>query len=108
MGTEDDIERLRDDTAQLYDENKEIRSRLDRLEERFINRDEKIEGLQKDMVDLKEKFATGIAGLSLQITNLANAPAQKVASRWDELLKVATSALVGGVIAYALKKAGII
>jgi predicted nucleic acid-binding Zn-ribbon protein len=107
LGTEDDIERLRGECQQLGEENKSIRSRLDRLEERFINRDEKIEGLMKDMADLKKQVTEGLTGLSIQIQNLANAPAQKVAGRWDEALKTAITALVGGAVVYALARGGL-
>lgn len=93
MGELEDIQRLRDDVADLYEQTRAVQQRLTRLEERSDNRDEKIEELKQALKDLHEQIKTmecaiesRLAQISDSVQIIANAPAQRIASRWDQLL----------------------
>ena len=107
MGTEEDIERLRNDVSGLYEENKAMRDRLTKLEQQGCSWDDKIDELKASLKELSEKMMGQLAQLSVQITTLINAPAQKTASRVEELVRQALGVLVVAFITYVLAKGGL-
>lgn len=107
MGTEEDVQRLRNDVADLYNYNKETQDRLARLEERSINRDEAINELKGSIKELKQELEAAIAGLSDKIGTLINAPAKRVEARWDSAVQTGITLIVAGVVGFLLAKVGL-
>ena len=109
MGETDDITRLRDDIADLYEHCRAYEQRLARLEERSDNRDERIEELKEDISELRkaikelEKILEGkLDTISDAVVALANAPSKKVASRWDDVKGYAIAAIVAAIMGYLI------
>ena len=103
----DDFERLRDDIGELYNTFRDLLSRVIKLEERSDNRDEKLEELKTSIKALEEQVGRKLDALSCQIATLINAPAQKVAGRWNDSVKIIFSVVLTAVIMYLLDKAGL-
>jgi chromosome segregation ATPase len=107
MGTDEDIARLRGDISELYDQCREHGSRLTRLEERSDNRDKALEDLRASIKDLEAKVEAAIAALGDKIQALINAPAQKVAGRWDMIAGNALLLITGAVVAWLIGRIGL-
>lgn len=114
MGEADDIMRLRDDIADLYEQTRAVQQRLTRLEERSDNRDEKIEELKQSLKDLHEQIKlmecaieSRLAEIAQSVQTIANAPAQKIAGRWDQLVMAGAVAIVTAVLAYIVGRGGL-
>lgn len=93
MGADEDMERMRESITDLQDENKTLRSRLDRLEVQVSNFGEKFDELKASFGLLAGK----VDNLVFQIQNLINLPAQKVSARWDEAVKVLLALVIGAI-----------
>lgn len=106
MGTEEDIVRLRNDVAELYELHRETQARVVRLEADSVNRDDKIGELKASIRELETMIREGLAGLSAQVSALARAPAEKVAGRWDEAVKTIIALAVGAAVAYLIGRRG--
>ena len=109
MGTEDDIARLRDDIADLYEHTRAVQQRLTRLEERSDNRDEKIEELKQALKDLHEQIKmmecaieARLSQIADSVQTIANAPAQRIASRWDQLLMGGALVVLTALLTYLI------
>jgi len=100
MGTEDDVTRLREDVGELYGMHRDMQARVVKLEADSTNRDDKIDELKATIRELEIMVRDGMALLSSQLSTLSQAPAQKIASRWEGALSAAITALVGAAILY--------
>jgi len=100
MGNEDDILRLRNDVAELYELHRDTQARIVRLEADSVNRDDKIGELKASIRELETMIRTGLAGLSAQVSALAKAPADKIAGRWEEVIKTLITLGAGAAFAY--------
>ncbi len=100
MGNEDDILRLRNDVAELYELHRDTQARIVRLEADSVNRDDKIGELKATIEKLETMVRDGLAGLSLQLAALAKAPADKIASRWEEAIRTIIALGVGAAFVY--------
>ncbi len=100
MSTDDDVARLRGDVSELYGMNRDIHARVVKLEADSANRDDKIDELKNTIRELETMVRDGMASLSLQISAIAQAPAQKIASRWEGALSAAITAIVGAALLY--------
>jgi peptidoglycan hydrolase CwlO-like protein len=107
VGTEEDVERLRNDVSGLYEENKVMRERITKLEEKGCSWDDKIEELKMSFKDFSAVMAARFDGLSSQINTLINAPAQKLASRWEDVMKQVLGYLAVAAVVYLLAKGGL-
>ncbi len=105
MSSEDDITRIRTDVQDIYDKHRDLLARVVTLEERSNNRDEKIEELKTSISDLKKNIEDKLTGLSIQISTLANASAQKVAGRWEEVVKTVITVGVTALVMWFVGKA---
>jgi hypothetical protein len=106
MSVEEDILRHRNDIADLYEKLRCAVERVIKLEAEAVSRNEKIEDLKEQIGDLKTLVTEKLEALSIQITALSNAPAQKVASRWDEAVKAALVVAVTAGVTYLLTQLG--
>jgi outer membrane murein-binding lipoprotein Lpp len=107
MSMEEDIERLRNDVAGLYEENKSMRERLTKLEEKGCSWDDKIDELKTSMKELAASVTAQLTTLSGQINTLINAPAQKLAARWEDIVKQVLEYVVIAFVAYIIAKGGL-
>lgn len=107
MGNEEDIARLRSDISDLYDQCRDFGVRVTRLEERSDNRDTRLEELKVTIKELESMVQTSLSDLSAKIQTLINAPAQKVAGRWDEIVKIVLAVGATAIVTYALSRLGI-
>lgn len=98
-----DLARLRDNTADLYEKNRENQTRIVALEEKIDRRGSDISRLEAAI----NKLEGMIAGLAAQITALQNAPAQKVArgvdSIFEKLVWLVLSGALGALAALMFK-----
>ena len=109
MGEAEDILRLRDDISDLYEQSRGMQQRLTRLEERSDNRDEKIEELKQSLKDLhaqikmmEEAIESRLSEISKSVQTIANAPAQKIAGRWEQVIMGGLLVIVTAGITYVL------
>jgi chromosome segregation ATPase len=107
MDTDEDIARLRTDISELYDQCRDHGSRLTRLEERSDNRDKAVEELKASIKELEAKVEAALSALGDKIQALINAPAQKVAGRWDRAVETIIALAVGALIAWLVGKVGL-
>ncbi|MFA5165404.1 MAG: hypothetical protein WC481_07570 [Candidatus Omnitrophota bacterium] len=107
MGTDEDVARLRGDISELYDQCRDHGSRLTRLEERSDNRDKALEDLRESIKTLEAKVEAAISALGEKIQALINAPAQKVAGRWDMIVSNALLLATGAIVAWLIGRFGL-
>lgn len=112
MGELEDIDRLRNDIADLYEQQRAVQQRLTRLEERSDNRDEKIEELKQSLKELHAQIKTmeeaiecRLSQIAANVQTIANAPATKLAGRWEEAIKAFLALAVGALFAWLIKGA---
>jgi predicted nucleic acid-binding Zn-ribbon protein len=107
MGTGEDIERLRNDVSCLFEENKKMRERVTKLEEKGCSWDDKIDELKTSMKEFQALVMSQLGTLSTQITTLINAPAHKLASRWENIVRQVLGYGVVALVTWLVAKGGL-
>jgi predicted nucleic acid-binding Zn-ribbon protein len=101
---EKDIERIRDDIAQLYTRTSESGTNISALVERDKVREDSILKLESAMERGMSKLEGMIQALSAQVTALQTAPARKIESRYNDAVKQAIGWIIAAGLAFAAAK----
>jgi predicted nucleic acid-binding Zn-ribbon protein len=87
MSMENDIIRIRDELTELHAKNLEYEKRIATVEERGDRREADMTRIEQGTEKALSKLEGMIQSLSAQISTLQNAPAHKLATRWDDIVK---------------------
>jgi hypothetical protein len=118
MDDEKELEHLREQINNIFEENKRdrklteedlaaIRSRLDRLEVQSDNRDQAINELKEAVKALEEKIQGKLECISAQLSGLERAPAERISQRWEGVIGEVLKYIAIGAIAFFAIKIGV-
>lgn len=114
-GIKEQVDRLRNDVAELYAKTANHEERLGRLDERDKHREDIMDRIEKSIEmgnarteGLISALSDQIANLKTSVEDLKTAPAKKTAARVDDLVttffKYLVTAGAGGALIYGIAK----